>query len=87
MVQVTHIDSRSRTVTSPKRPSMPSSTFVEWVVSVHYHKPHEWCVTVLHDGMSASYRRKHDTSTEGFPTRDEAAELATEIVMDLFAPV
>jgi hypothetical protein len=56
-------------------------------VSVHYHKPRGWCVTVLHDGMSASYRRKHDTSTEGFSTRDEAAELATEIVMDLFAPV
>lgn len=55
-------------------------------VSVHYHRRSGWVVTVLHDAMSGTYRRKHARPEIGFPTRDEAADLATEIVMDLLAP-
>lgn len=54
-------------------------------VSVHYHKRDGWCVSVFHDTMSGTYRRKHARPVGGFPPRDEAAELATEIVMDLVA--
>lgn len=56
-------------------------------VSVHYHARDGWCVSVLHDNMSATYRSKHARPMGGFSTRDEAADLATEIVMDLLVTV
>ena len=41
-------------------------------VTVHYHKPRGWVVSVFDDRMSANYRRKHANPRAVFPRDDES---------------